>query len=477
MAGISPKGGVIPRSLVAGTTGFWQRWRILIAVGFVLSTMLGGLGESVVTVNARPPDHASVQDEAEIWCQPVHACMVAETMDAAPGADPEPEPISAPAPDPTSGPDSTAGPDPTAAPHPTRDPKPTSDPAPAIQPEPTAQPQPTSEPEPTNDPAPTSAPADDGAIATMSLWLSHAQIRALPTSGASWGAVLDDATGDWGVADVQDQNSRHNTRVFAGALVAVRLNDAAMRARVVEALATVPGTEQGGRTLALGRNLAGYVLAADLVGYRDPVFVSWVDRVRDTELDGHTLISTHEQRPNNWGTHAGASRIAAARYLGDTADLKRAAQVFRGWLGDRDAYAGFRYGDLDWQCDPDRPVGINPAGCTIDGHDVGGVLPDDQRRGGEFTWPPPQVNYAWGALQGAVVQAELLSRAGYDAWSWSDRALVRALEWLHTEADFPAVGDDTWIPSLVNHATGTSYPAIAPSRHGKNLGYTDWTHR
>ena len=32
-----------------------------------------------------------------------------------------------------------------------------------------------------------------------------------------------------------------------------------------------------------------------------------------------TLVSTHENRPNNWGTHAGAARAAVARYLGDSA--------------------------------------------------------------------------------------------------------------------------------------------------------------
>ena len=75
-----------------------------------------------------------------------------------------------------------------------------------------------------------------------------------------------------------------------------------------------------------------------------------------------TLVSTHEDRPNNWGTHAGAARAAIAAYLGDSAQLARTALVFRGYLGDRAAYAGFEFGDLSWQCDPAAgPSGINPA--------------------------------------------------------------------------------------------------------------------
>lgn len=62
---------------------------------------------------------------------------------------------------------------------------------------------------------------------------------------------------------------------------------------------------------------------------------------------GRTVVSTHEDRPNHWGTHAGGARIAVALYLHDAEDLERAGTVFRGWLGDRDAYAGFKYRALD----------------------------------------------------------------------------------------------------------------------------------
>jgi hypothetical protein len=240
------------------------------------------------------------------------------------------------------------------------------------------------------------------------------------------------------------------------------------------------GTEDSGRTLALGRNLIGYVIAADLVGLpfvADLVFSAWLDGVRTEDLDGRTLISTHEDRPNNWGTHAGASRMAAALYLGDTEDFEAAATVFRGWLGDRDAYAGFEYGELWWQADPQEPVGINPEGSTIQGYPVDGVLPDDQRRGGPFEWPPPAENYVYEALQGAIAAAVILDRQGRDVFEWEDRALLRAYRWLHDHPDFPAQGDDTWQPHLVNYHYGTLFPAPVPSHHGKNVGWTDWTHR
>mgnify|MGYP001598649865 CR=1 FL=1 len=311
---------------------------------------------------------------------------------------------------------------------------------------------------------------------TAGIWISRAEVMALPMSGKAWEALKRDALSSWGTPDIQNQDSNQDVLTFAGAIYAVRTGDKVVEQRVVQSLEDAMGTESGGRTLALGRNLLSYVLAADIIGYRDAAFVNWVSKVRSTTLDGRTLVSTHNDRPNNWGTHAGASRMAADLYVGDMSDFAKAATVFRGYLGDRNAYAGFKYGELWWQADPSKPVGINPQGAMKDGHPIDGVLPDDQRRAGDFTWPPPKENYVWEALQGATVQAEILTRAGYPAWSWSDEALRRAIIWLHDVDAFPAGNDDTWIPWLVNSAYGTRFPAPSPARHGKNIGYADWTH-
>jgi hypothetical protein len=310
------------------------------------------------------------------------------------------------------------------------------------------------------------------------LWLSPAEIAALPMSGAAWGRVKAAADGSLGSPNIADQNSKHDVLTLAVALVYARTGNTAYRAKAANAILAAIGTERGGRTLALGRNLVSYVIAADLIklsAYRptdDQRFRAWLSMVRRETLDGQTLISTHERRPNNWGTHAGASRVAVDRYIGDTADLARAALVFRGWLGDRSAYAGFKYGDLSWQASPGAPVGINLAGATKAGHPIGGVLPDDQRRGGGFSWPPPKENYVWEGLGPALVQTELFYRAGYPAYAWSNGAIGRAYVWLHGPAAFPATGDDTWQLWIVNKRYGTTYPA--GNGVGKGMAWADW---
>lgn len=300
-------------------------------------------------------------------------------------------------------------------------------------------------------------------------------------SGAAWTALKARADSTSGLPNISNQDDDTDQLVLARALVYARTGIASYRTSVVSALRSALGTESGGRTLALGRNLPAYIIAADLISLKsaDPAFDTsafrpWLRSLLSKPLDGRTLVSTHEDRPNNWGTHAGAARAAIAAYLGDSAEMARTAQVFRGYLGDRSAYAGFTYGDLSWQCDPARPVGINATGCTKNGIEIGGSLPEEMRRGGAFAWPPTFTGYAWEGLQGAVLQAELLRVAGYDAWAWSDKALLRAVRFLYGRVGWVAEGDDTWQPWLIDRRYGTSYRGAPPARTGKNFGYTDW---
>jgi hypothetical protein len=324
--------------------------------------------------------------------------------------------------------------------------------------------------------------------AGIGIWISSEELRELPTSGPAWENLLAQAREPLDAPDLADQDSQVDVRVLAKALVYARTGDAALRNDVLVAIGRVAHghTEKGGRTLALCRGLISYVLAADLVGLPpelDADFRRFLSEVRNEPLDGKTLISTHEMRPNNWGTHCGASRAALDRYLGDESDLKKTAKVLKGWLGDRSSYAGFTFGkDLSWQANSSSPVGVNPRGATLHGHSVDGVIPDDQRRAGGFSWPPTKTGYAWGALQGVVATAIILDRAGMpDVWQWQDRAILRAARWLQDTrftdgASYAAEGDDTWIPYVLNHYYGTSFPVSSSARPGKGVGWTDWTY-
>lgn len=328
-----------------------------------------------------------------------------------------------------------------------------------------------------------SSAAGGQAAECRGIWVTPAEVQALPRSGPAWEGLLRWAKRSAAAPRLADQDDVTDVVVLAKALVYARTGEEPYRSQAIEGIMAAIGTEAGGRSLAVARNLSGYVIAADLVDLppaADQRFRSWLrDIVNEPMLEGRSLRTTNEQRPNNWGLHAGASRLAVALYLGRREDVERIATIFRAWLGDRTAHAGFDFGALDWQADPSRPVGVNPPGAIRDGHPMDGVLPEDQRRCcKEFRWPPPREPYTYEALQGALAQAVMLSRAGYPTvWEWQDRALLRAFTWLHDVADFPAEGDDTWQPHIINYYYGTSFPAPVPSQPGKNVGYSDWTHQ
>ncbi|HEY3217429.1 MAG TPA: alginate lyase family protein [Candidatus Eisenbacteria bacterium] len=253
-------------------------------------------------------------------------------------------------------------------------------------------------------------------------------------SGTAWDALKAQADLPAGIPDVSNQDQMNNVYVLAKALVYVRTRIESYRTEVRLNCMGAIDTELGGRTLALGRELAAYVIAADLVVLEpdeDVAFRAWLRRTLTEILDNRTLQSTQEDRPNNWGTNAGASRAAVAVYLADAAELARTAKVFKGWLGDRASYAGFSYGDLSWQYDESKPVGIDPLGAVKSGESIDGALPEEMRRGCSFQFPPCPTNYPWGGLNGAVVCAAILSRQGYDAWNWEKQALRRAAQFLY----------------------------------------------
>ena len=333
----------------------------------------------------------------------------------------------------------------------------------------------------------TSAPA----AAQSGIWISKAELRRLPERGAAWRALEKMADDRMGHARLASKDDKHDIHVLAAALAYARTGKEAFRRKAAAGVMDAIGSEKGGRTLGLGRGLVAYVIAADLIDLRqldagkESRFRRWLDGVRFEKLrpkSRPTLVATHEVAPNNWGTLAGASRIAADVYLGDRSDLARAAAVFKGYLGDRSAYHGFTFGkDRSWQVDPASPVGVLPAGATKDGHDIGGALPDDMRRGCGLRFPPCPTGYPWEALGGAAVQAELLSRQGYDAWNWGDQAVRRAAEFLYRlnrrypGDEWAASGNDTWIPWLLNRRYGTHFKTVTPTAPGRGMGFTDWT--
>jgi len=321
------------------------------------------------------------------------------------------------------------------------------------------------------------------------IWISAAELALKPTSGPAWDAVLATADGVLEPPDIGDNNSGHDVQTLAVALVYARTGGSAYRMKARDAILSAIGTEVGATSaVQLGRNVVCYVLSADLIGLgafdpaADTTFRAWIAAIRTVAWPDGSIVSQDEERANNHGRMCGMTRAAIAVYLGDLVELERCAQVFHGFLGDRATYDGFLWThDLSWQADEANPVGINPLGAVKLGTNVGGALTEEMRRGGPLQAPPIQTGYPWEALQGILVEAVILERAGYDVFTWEDQAILRAVQFLNDlQLQYPteawwARGDDTWSPWIVNTMYGTAFPTEGAAI-GKCMGWTDWTH-
>ncbi len=326
--------------------------------------------------------------------------------------------------------------------------------------------------------------------------MPRSELLARPISGTAWANLKNVADGGLGSANACDIDSDHHLRTLAAALVFARTGSAAYgtkaRAGVMAGMASQnDGCSQA--VLSLGRQLTAYVLAADfaaLSGANETQFRAWLTAIRAKNIGGHStwnsLARTQKTSANNWGAYAGASRIAASLYLGDTADVAAAVRVTRGFLGERAQYAGFTHNlesdDLSWSCSGSQATytPVNPA-CTKSGVNIDGGIVADISRGGSLKWPPQStgIQYQLESIQGLGLQVELLYRNGYaNAWSWSSSALKR-MAGLVTRSG--AAGGTGWnktntsrqMPWLLNKRYGTSIPT-ATSGMGRGIGFTDW---
>jgi len=335
--------------------------------------------------------------------------------------------------------------------------------------------------------------------------ISKSELMDLPTSGAAWDNLHATAYGGWDKPNLKNQDNKHAINTLAGALVYARTGDLALQSKVRDAiLAAMQTLDEPGEwksdngVLAAGRQLGAYVISADLIdlegydGSADKDFRSWLASIRTTNIGTHgrwkSITYTCENAAANWGTFACASRIAASIYLGDTADVDRAASIIRAFLGERNAYPPDAPGqdryfehtedfEPSWACDASNWTGINSA-CEKSGTNLDGVLVEDARRGGSCCLLHGDgIMYSWEALQGLYVSAELLYRTGQygNPYDWSDQALKRALDFMQ-RSGWGMTRPATYVPWLANARYGTSY-LLSPTIDGRIMSWGDWLYQ
>lgn len=288
-----------------------------------------------------------------------------------------------------------------------------------------------------------------------------------PKTGAAWTAMLASSK-NLGPVTLTDTSGANNGELLAAAFVAAATNDTALKAKIIGLCKTALNGAHA-RTLEQARNLAPIAIALDAIG--DHSLDADLKRERDYKAtDQGSVVDCHKKRPNNWGTCSGLARIAVDAHLKDT-DLTAAVTIHKGWLGDRTSYVGFAYGDLSWQADATKPVGVNPKSAAKSGVNIDGVLPDDQRRAQSFpNWV--NENYVWQALGEIAATQFILRASGYsDVFGWSDAAVARAYA-RYAAHGYGCSGDDGWqYAAARQHGINIGHAGTAP---GKSFGWVDW---
>jgi hypothetical protein len=334
------------------------------------------------------------------------------------------------------------------------------------------------------------------ANAQKGLWSSEAELKKNPVAGQAWEAVLEAANTDFSKPVINNNNSNDDVNCLAAAIVYARTGNNLYREKVISALEYNvskgnPGFDSNG-ILTWCRNTGAYALAADLIGYHNKRIEEWfrnmVEVYRDPGNHNNTIEEIFYRRANNWGTQAFGTLCAVYAYLGDRTKLQRIRNYWVQMVTGPNP--GATYGsDISWHADPGNLRLINPAGSVKEGINIDGIMPDDMRRNGSFSNPPPKAitSYHWEALQGIISGARILER--YDPelsiWGIGDKAILRAVKILETDwktkyneqgSNWASTGDDVWMLPFIDSVYGTDFAKETSEpenlwKHGKNAGW------
>ncbi|CAN5122882.1 hypothetical protein BH09PAT1_BH09PAT1_0930 [soil metagenome] len=342
------------------------------------------------------------------------------------------------------------------------------------------------------------------------IWISTAQVKSRPASGPEWDAMLAtaqnaSATG----AQISNQDSDHDIYTLAMALVCVNQNNAAMCAKARSAVVGAINTEQGGRWLAVGRNLGSYIIAADLLNLHadaNPAsegsrVEAWLNRFYTRTLQNNNDPTKQITfRDSAWGSASNSSAqegfayTILSLYLNKKEGVDWSWNGFRRYAGDRTSTHYLIANDIGWHlysspshpgppADTDDPVGIQDAGSTKGGCRLDGAISNDMSRGGTYSCNPGFTPYPWVGLEGVVPAAVVFHRAGYPAFTIANNAILRTHEYLWDVRQ--RTGNSGWFDGtranevihLVNVAYNKNFLMNTPvAGSGRTVDFTLWTH-
>jgi hypothetical protein len=342
------------------------------------------------------------------------------------------------------------------------------------------------------------------------------RLRRLPRSGDGYNALSAMANGKWAEpvfwGESASNNSQVDAHVQSGALKAEIDDDESMRGKTRNHL-RIATTKPSNWLLGKSRQLPGWIEAAALINFAEPVFVNWAhaaitERYGDGQRWGSldTILVTGLSFNSNWGIMSLRAITVASLYLKQygTAEQKADAEKwlrlavlqykrFVGEPGDYSELPALITAKNGWGGSTGPGYGVNPEGSTfVDGdgvtRDGSGILQGDWLRtewdGDEDReakhYPPNPVTYHYEGLTALTVLAAILDNLELVPFNAGNNAIVRAYKALNGQsnnnppANIPPSGDDLIGPHIVFAKTGVDFgrkPDTMPDKAGYGWGW------
>lgn len=313
------------------------------------------------------------------------------------------------------------------------------------------------------------------------MMISRANLMALPTSGAEWESVKASADAP-ASPDLCNQDNKADVNALAAGIVYARTGDEAYRNRAINLINAAMASQTdgcGNAVLAMGRQLGGYVLAADFANYRDTTFIDWLGMIVNREVGGHgrwhVLRFTAYDSASNWGVHALASTTAADIFLGNTADIEKDWQVFssygvpHGWPFNKASSYNEQWSCVDTDETGKLPIAINVP-CVKSGINLDGAPVEDSSRSAFGSYS----TYIHESLQGYAVDAQLWNMQGRDGWGVNNAQVCRAAQFGDRVGKLNDSSVSLFVAYMANHFCGLSLPVKSPTSGGRMFAFSDW---
>ncbi len=344
--------------------------------------------------------------------------------------------------------------------------------------------------------------------------MTAAQIQALPSTGAGWNNLNTQANTtlvvDLGTTGGANQSA---ARAVGAALRWVHSGAQGDYDKVLAALETVrtwPLTTNG-YYQPVYRQMAGWVIAANLIGHATPEWLTFLDSLIHFSAystpagrsSWNTLYKNGWDNPTNHGTLGRASLQAIALVTGNTALYNESVGWMRCYWGDRSVHStvnsqtptvGSFSGDSQWilygstwAINAATWTPVNPVGdLSKDGAPVADINRDDTvyslNASGQPVWGPLGAQYFSTAIQGSMLSNILMEANGHpDVWSWSFSAPLRNLRygyrWPNNWGGRPSTVHNSsihyWVDALLNNRYALTEFPMAPAA-GYSFSYTNW---